>query len=137
MSGIQITGIPGHYIEGVRLQNIWLTFKGGGTQADAGRVPPELEADYPEPSRAGTMPGYGLFARHVRNLELADIRVGFEAQELRPAMVCSDVDGLEIDNFKAQVASGVPAAKFETVKGLSIRNSPVLQGLLASQEKQK
>ncbi len=124
MSGIQITGIPGHYIEGVRLQNIWLTYKGGGTQADAARVPPELETDYPEPSRAGIMPGYGLFARHVRNLELADIRVSFEAQELRPAMVCIDVDGLEIDNFKAQVASGVPAAKFDSVKGLLIRNSP-------------
>lgn len=137
MSGIQITGISGHSIEGVRLDNIWLTFKGGGTQADAARVPPELETDYPEPSRAGIMPGYGLFARHVRNLELANIRVGFEAQDLRPAIVCVDVDGLEIDNFKAQLASGVPAAKFETVKGLVIRNSPVLQGFAAAEKKPK
>ncbi len=127
MSGIQITGIPDHYIEDVRLENIWLTFKGGGTQEDAARVPPELANDYPEPSRAGIMPGYGLFARHVRHLEIANVRVGFETQDLRPAMVCVDVDGLEIDNFKAQLASDVLAAKFEAVKSLVIRNSPVLQ----------
>lgn len=127
MSGIQITGIPGYYIDGVRLENIRLVFKGGGTQADAARLPPELETDYPEPSRAGIMPAYGLFARHVRDLELADIRVSFETQDLRPAIVCVDVDGLEIDNFKARLASGVPAARFESVKGLVLRNSPALE----------
>jgi hypothetical protein len=83
------------------------------------------------------MPGYGLFARHVRNLELANIRFSFEAQDLRPAMVCIDVDGLELDNIKAQVAAGVPAARFEMVKGLTVRNSPVLQGLLSGDKIQK
>jgi hypothetical protein len=137
MSGIQITGVPGYYVEGVRLENIWLTYRGGGTQADAERVPPELETDYPEPSRAGIMPGYGLFARHVRNLELANIRFGFDTQDLRPAMVCVDVDGLDIDNFKAQVADGVPAARFESVKGLTVRNSPVLRGVPSAEKTQK
>jgi hypothetical protein len=37
------------------------------------------------------------------------------------------VDGLEIDNFKAQVAEDVPAAKFEKVSGLVIRDSPGLE----------
>jgi len=37
------------------------------------------------------------------------------------------VDGLEIDNFKAQVASGVAASRFEDTKNLVIRNSPVLE----------
>jgi len=77
----------------------------------------------------GVTPAYGVFARHVRDLELANIRLSFESEDLRPAMVCDDVDGLEIDNFKAQIADGVPAARFEAVKGLVIRNSPVLQKL--------
>ena len=48
--------------------------------------------------------------------------------DLRPAAVFDDIDGLEIDNLKAQVADGVKAATFaDNVKDLTIRNSPVLQ----------
>jgi hypothetical protein len=130
-SGIHITGLPGHDIEGVRLDNIRLVFKGGGKKEDAARVPPELGTQYPEPRRVGVTPAYGVFARHVRDLELANIRLNFESDDLRPAIVCDDVDGLEIDNFKAQVADGVPAARFEAVKRLVIRNSPVLLKLEA------
>ena len=127
MSGIQITGIPEQPIEGVRLENIRLVFNGGGTKADALRDPPELGTGYPEPSHTGPMPAYGLFARHVRDLELANIRVSFEKEDLRPALICVDVDGLEIDNFRAQLAPEVPPAKFEAVKRMTIRNSPVLR----------
>ena len=75
------------------------------------------------------MPAYGLFARHVRDLELANIRVSFAKEDLRPAIVCVDVDGLEIDNFKAQLAPGVPAAVFDSITNLVIRNSPMLEGM--------
>jgi hypothetical protein len=40
-----------------------------------------------------------------------------------------DVDGLEIDGFKGQTTDGVPAAKYEEVKGLVVRNSPGLEGM--------
>ena len=126
-SGIQITGMPEHPIEGVRLDNIRLEFAGGGTAEDAALVPKELDTEYPEPR--GTMPAYGVFARHVRDLELSNLRVSFASEDRRSPMVCVDVDGLEIDNFKAQVATGVTAARFEQVKGLVVRNSPVLDGL--------
>lgn len=129
MSGIQITGIPEQPIEGVRLENIWLEFKGGGTKEDAARVPKELGPGYPEPKNLGTMPAYGVFARHVRDLELANVRVSFEKDDLRPAMVCVDVDGLEVDNFKAELANGIPAARLESVKRYVVRNSPVLDGV--------
>ena len=131
MSGIQITGIPEQPIENVRLDNIRLIFKGGGTKQNAERVPPELGTGYPEPGKIGVMPAYGIFARHVRNLELANINVGFDSEDLRPAMVCSDVNGLEVENFKAQLAAGVPAATFVSVTNLVIRNSPVLDGITA------
>jgi polygalacturonase len=131
MSGIQITGTPGQPIEGVRLENIRLDFKGGGTKAQAARVPRELGTGYPEPDRIGVMPAYGLFARHVRDLELANIRTSFEQEDLRPAIACVDVDGLEIDNFKAQLAPGVPAATFDSVTNVVIRNSPMLDGITA------
>jgi len=129
MSGIQITGIPEQPIEGVRLDNIRLIFKGGGKKESATRVPPELGTGYPEPGKLGVMPAYGVFARHVRNLELANITVDFDTEDLRPAMVCADVNGLEVDNFKAQLADGVSAAAFDSVTNVVIRNSPVLDGV--------
>ena len=131
MSGIQITGIPGQPIEGVRLDNIRLVFNGGGTNMGAAYMPKELGAIYPEPSRIGTMPAYGVFARHVKGLELANLNVSFETNDFRPAMVCSDVDGLEVDNFKAQLAPGVSTATLDSVKNVAIRNSPVLDGIMA------
>jgi polygalacturonase len=155
-SGIQIFGMPEQPIEGLRLENIRLICKGGGTEAEGKKMPPELNTGYPEPR--GVMPGYGLFARHVRDLELANINLSVEKEDKRPAIVCSDVDGLEIDNFKAQLpaatvtrtifrnglrvhttetqsAHGVPAARFENVRGLVVRNSPVLKGIAASEAK--
>lgn len=127
MSGVHITGLPGYPVENVRLQNIRLSFIGGGTKEHANRVPPELDRGYPEPRRIGFTPSYGVFARHVKGLELSDFRLDFDNEDLRPPIVCIDVDGLEIDNFKAEVAKGVRPAKFEDVKGLVVRNSPLLE----------
>jgi len=127
MSGIQIMGLPEQPLEGIRLENIRLTSKGGGTKADAVIEPKELGAGYPEPNKLGTLPAYGVFARHVNGLELANISVNFQTNDFRPAIICSNVNGLEIDNFKAQTATGVSAARFENVTGLDIRNSPVLK----------
>jgi polygalacturonase len=126
MSGIQITGVPQHPIEGLRLENIRLVFNGGGTRENAERVPPELGDGYPEASRLGVMPAYGIFARHVRDLELANIHLNYENDESRPPLIAVDVDGLEIVNLKAQTMSGIAPAKFQDVKGLVIRNSPTL-----------
>jgi polygalacturonase len=124
-SGIQIAGLPEQPIEGLRLENIRLVYNGGGTTNDAALVPAELGTGYPEPR--GVMPAYGLFARHVNDLELANINLSFAKDDFRPAIECADVNGLEIDNFKAQLADGVAASKFDNVSGLVIRNSPVLQ----------
>jgi len=127
MSGIQITGLPGDDIEGVRLDNIRLVFNGGGTADDAARNPKELGTGYPEPGKIGVMPAYGLFARHVRDLELDNVHVSFENNDARPAMICSDVHGLEINDFKGQTMPDVAPARFEKVTGLAVRNSPGLQ----------
>jgi polygalacturonase len=127
MSGIHITGLPERAVENIRLEGIWISYKGGGTTEDAKRVPPELDKGYPEPRRIGITPGYGLFARHVKGLELADIRFDLESKDFRHAIVCIDVHGLEIDNFKADVTPGVAPGRFEEVTGLVVRNSAILK----------
>ena len=123
-NGIQITGLPGHPIEDLRLENIRLISRGGGTAADAARPAPELGTGYPEPHR---VPVYGLFVRHVKNLELANITTSFTTADARPAASFADVDGLEIDNFKPQAAPGVkPVLIAPDVTGVVIRNSPLV-----------
>jgi polygalacturonase len=128
MSGIQIMGLPERPVEGVRLENIRLTSNGGGTTDDAAITPHELGTGYPEPGKLGTLPAYGIYARHAKGLELANIHLNFDKVDLRPAAAFTDVDGLEIDNLKPQAADGVKAAVFaDDVKDLTIRNSPAVR----------
>ncbi len=128
MSGIQIMGLPEQPLEGVRLENIRLTSNGGGTAQEAAAMPKELGTGYPEPRRLGTLPAYGVYARHVKGLELANISTDFRTNDLRSAASFVDVQGLEIDNFKPQLAPGVKAAVFANdVTAITIRNSPTVE----------
>jgi polygalacturonase len=130
MSGIQIMGMPGLPVQGVRLDNIRLISEGGGTAADAALHPKELGTGYPEPSGLHTMPAYGVFARHVKDLQLANISVSYSSPDMRPAAQFTDVQGLQIDNFQAQLAQGVPAAVINPdVSGVVIRNSPAFEAV--------
>ena len=135
MSGIQITGLPHHDVRDIRLDNIRLIFNGGGTRKDARRNPPELNRGYPGPTHIGVMPSYGVFVRHARNIELSNIKVSFKKTDYRPAMICKDVHGLQINHFEAQLAKGVTAANFVHVTKLQIRNSPVLKAVNSATKK--
>ena len=124
MSGIQIMGLPEEPIDGLRLENIRLITKGGGTLEDAAIKPRELGNGYPEPYKIGTLPAYGIFVRHVKNLELANIITKFETIDKRPAAMFSDIQGLDIDNLKLQTADGVKNILLaDDVKGVNIRNT--------------
>ncbi len=127
LSAIHITGTPEHYLENIRISNVIFTNKGGGAK-ELGKIDlPELDKTYPEINKLNSAtPSYGLYARHVKNLELNNIKVDYENEDKRPPMACVDINGLEINNFKAKVASGVVPAIFTKVKGLTIYNSPVL-----------
>jgi len=124
-SGILISGIPDYPIEHIRLENIHMTFDGGGTFKDAQSVPPELEDGYPEPNRFGKMPSYGLYARHVRDLELSNVHFDYTKKEVRPAIALFDVNGFQIDDLQAKVAKGVSPGWFYDVKHFVSRNSPM------------
>ncbi len=66
-SGINITGLPGHPVEGVTFSNIHITFHGGGTAEEAVRRDvPEMPDYYPEYHMFGTLPAYALYVRHAR-----------------------------------------------------------------------
>lgn len=104
--GCPIAGLPDACIENVTLRDVRITAVGGGTLEDAERQVEERPADYPECTMFGTLPAYGFFIRHVRGLTLDNVQVGFDEADLRPALVCDDVQDLRINGFRAMVAEG-------------------------------
>jgi polygalacturonase len=125
-----ISGVPGHDIEDVRLSNIRIYYRGGGSTTQAALDPPEKEAEYPEPSMFGEMPAYGFFIRHVRGLEMSDIQVGFLAADLRPPFVLSDVRGADFRHVRAQLAPGVQTFSLKNVEEFSLQQSRPLPDTL-------
>jgi polygalacturonase len=96
-----ISGIPGHNIDDLRLSNISIYYKGGGTKEQAALVPPENQTDYPEPVMFGEMPAYGFFIRHAKSLTLTDVELSFLRDDVRPAFVLNDVQGADFHRVKA------------------------------------
>ena len=124
--GILISGIPGHTVDDVTLSNILIQYQGGGTAEQAARVVPELERDYPEPWNFGILSAYGLFARHVRGLNVRDVRFELLQDDRRPAVILDDVAGADFDHFQAPPGAGVPVMVLKQVSGLDVRHSPGL-----------
>lgn len=118
-----ISGIPGHPIEDVRLSNIRIVYRGGGTKADAAIEVPERENNYPEPSMFGAIPAYGFFVRHVKGLEMRDVEVSFAKEELRPAFVLDNVKGVELRGLKAQRTADVPMFVLKNVEDFSVQQT--------------
>jgi polygalacturonase len=132
-----ISGIPGHDIEDVRLSNIRIYYKGGGTKEQAALEPPEKEKDYPEPVMFGEMPAYGFFIRHVKALEMSDVEVSYMKEDLRPAFVLNDVKGADFYRIKAQHAPDVPTFALTNVENFSVQQSAQFPDTRLDRVKQK
>jgi hypothetical protein len=121
-SCINITGLPGHPVEGVTFSNVHITFHGGGTAEEAARRDlPEMKDHYPEYHMFGTLPAYALYVRHARGLTLNNVRFDLETPDLRPAMVCDDVEDLELAGVRAQGDQAAESLlRFQGVRGAFI-----------------
>lgn len=100
LSGILITGMSGTPIENVRLTNILIRYRGGVTE----NIPtdyPELGTKYPEPGKfLGICPAYGLYARHVRGLQLQNVTFLLNQPDARPAIITDDVEDMKMENVE-------------------------------------
>ncbi|MFV1919352.1 glycoside hydrolase family 28 protein [Sphingomonas sp. MJ1 (PH-R8)] len=94
-------GLAGHPIEDVSLSDIYLHHIGGAPAAMAQVRPPENELGYPEATMFGDLPATGLFARHLRNLEMHHVEIATAAPDPRPAIWLEDVADADITNLRA------------------------------------
>lgn len=118
-----IAGLPGNDIEDVRLSNIRLLYKGGGTKADGAVEVQERETNYPEPSMFGTIPAYGFYIRHAKGISFDNVEVGFMTPDARPAFVLDDVKGADFLGIKAQKLADAQTFMLKNVADFSVRQS--------------
>ena len=103
-----ITGLPGHDVENVSLENVRIIYPGRANNGYA-HLPvhrlndvPENESQYPEFSMFGELPSWGFYVRHVKGLSMKNIRVKVEEYDFRPAFVFDDVKNLEMKQIKIE-----------------------------------
>nr|WP_295872824.1 DUF4955 domain-containing protein [uncultured Chitinophaga sp.] len=96
-TGMLISGIPGHYIDGITLDNIHINIPGEGTAADAQVNLEERERDYPEIKMFGKqIPAYALYIRHAKNIRFHRITYTSDQPDVRPAVIASDIDQVQL-----------------------------------------
>ena len=95
-----IAGIPGYPVEDIKISDVYLR-QVGAAGADMAAIQPAENAEkYPEPTMFGDLPAIGIFARHVRNIELSNVEIAAESADERPAFHFDDVDGADLFRIK-------------------------------------
>lgn len=121
--GCSITGITGHNVQEVNLEDIRLQFTGGVEKEVTSNVE-ELADQYPEATMWGTLPSYGFFVRHVEGLRMSGLGMGYQREDIRPAMIFSDVVDARIDNSDIVISARARAVMMlEKVSGLTLAGS--------------
>jgi polygalacturonase len=115
------SGLAGHPIEDVKLSNILIEHRGGGTAEQAKLQPTEEERDrYPEPRRFGDTPSHGFFIRHVKGIEMNDVKILVQQPDARPAFVLDDVHSADLFRVKTPQTSNVPTFVLKNVEDFKI-----------------
>jgi polygalacturonase len=95
MVGMLINGVPGHPVERLTLRNVRLELPGGGTESAAQVRLAEKEAAYPEFNMFGkTIPAYGIYMRHARDITFDNVQTSTLTADARPATQLIDVEQL-------------------------------------------
>jgi hypothetical protein len=99
-SCIILNGMGEGYLENISFHDVHVRFPGGGTREHAAvRDVPKVAGEYYE---IGVPPSYGLFARNVRGLTLANVRFELAAPDARPAMIFDRVEDAAVNGWSAQ-----------------------------------
>jgi hypothetical protein len=97
---VLISGIPGHPVRDIRLENLDVTVPGGDDGSKLGLPMLERENAYPEPYTVfGPLPAYGFVLRHVRDLTFSNVNVRCVKADARPAVACMDAGNLVLSSM--------------------------------------
>lgn len=100
-----ITGIPGHAVENVLIEDVEIRCPGRASKGMA-YMPlwrldsvPEVIKNYPEFSMFGELPSWGFYIRHAKGITFRNLSLKLSADDFRPAFVLDDADGVQFENL--------------------------------------
>jgi len=103
-----ITGIPGHNLENVHLENISFTVPGGSAAVDSTYIVPENIEDRPEMDLFGNvLPAYGIYFRHVTGLTLDSVCFTPLQPDARAMIWVDDVQNISSQDVCQPIVEGV------------------------------
>jgi polygalacturonase len=109
-----IVGIPGHPVQEVLLENIVVSYGGGGDPnhakvgLDSLDSVPEFERNYPEFSMWGELPSWGLYLRHAQGVTLRKTAFSLDSPDFRPAIVADQSPNFTLDEVSIGEGGGEP-----------------------------
>jgi len=99
--GCAVSGLPGQQIDGISILNSRFIFPGGIADDPLKIQAEELPDLYPESTMFGPLPAYGIFARHISNLNIQGVSFVTRNRDSRPVIVCDDVQGGIVGNISS------------------------------------
>lgn len=114
-----ITGVETSYVENVSINNMQVSYPGGGTADMVSKDVPEKVKSYPENRMFGnTLPAAGFYVRHARNIRFNNVRFSAAKPDARPLFFLDDVCGAEFNQCKG--AAPADAAFIRTVRSSDV-----------------
>ncbi|MEO7312321.1 MAG: glycosyl hydrolase family 28 protein [Chitinophagaceae bacterium] len=123
-----VSGLPGHPVKNVRLENINIVYEGGANREinyfplDSLDRITEAEKDYPEFSMFGELPASGFYARHVEGLQMKNIQLQYKKPDFRTAMVFNDVEDLALNGIAIPATKALPVIYLHKVTKHSLKH---------------
>ncbi len=87
-----VSAPPSNPARSIVLNNVRMMFIGGSDEA---------ESQFQGFSPFSILQSYGIYCRNVDHLELNNVRIGFDAKDLRPAVFGDNIRELELNGFQA------------------------------------
>lgn len=117
-----INGIPGYLAENISISNVVINCTGGGLKEHTQIKIPEQEGLYPENKMFGpTMPSYGFYIRHVKNISLNNVVFNLGYKDERFALYLEDAENVRLDHIKSDDhVSDQPIIKMVNVSNATI-----------------
>lgn len=125
---ISITGTSKTRPRNITFSDIDFTFTGGGTfEQGSRRDVPDLDRHYPEMYIFGDLPAYALYIHHASGIVLNNVHLRLQSDDLRPAIVCDDVEDMDISALKVSGSKKAESVmRFQDSKNVFITGSRTL-----------
>ena len=122
-----ISGLPGHPVKGVTLEDIEIIYEGGAQQskafmpADSTHIITEATTNYPEFSMFGELPSWGFFIRHVDGINMTNVTIRYKQEDFRVPIVMDDVQNAGFNKLHIPTSVQPPVIWMRNSRNISIQ----------------